>query len=74
MQDLEWLEDELHGGPSRGGRAPNHDAHLAQGGPGAQREVADDQRDDQPRRGSAGPEHGEQKAISRRSGQTSARE
>lgn len=29
MQDLEWLEDELHGGPSRGGPAPNARAHEA---------------------------------------------
>ena len=29
LQDLEWLEEELHGGPSRGGRPPNADAHLA---------------------------------------------
>lgn len=28
LQDLEWLEKELHGGPSRGGRPPNPDAHL----------------------------------------------
>lgn len=28
MQDLEWLEAELHGGPSHGGRPPNADAHL----------------------------------------------
>ncbi|MBX3250647.1 MAG: FAD-dependent oxidoreductase [Myxococcales bacterium] len=29
LQDLEWLEAELHGGPSRGGRPPNPDAHVA---------------------------------------------
>ncbi len=29
LQDLEWYERELHGGPSRGGRPPNADAHLA---------------------------------------------
>ncbi|HJL17518.1 MAG TPA: NAD(P)/FAD-dependent oxidoreductase [Sandaracinaceae bacterium LLY-WYZ-13_1] len=29
MQDLEWLETELHGGPSHGGRPPRPDAHLA---------------------------------------------
>lgn len=29
MQDLEWLEDELFGGPSRGGPAPNARAHEA---------------------------------------------
>lgn len=28
LQDLEWLEHELHGGPSRAGRPPNADAHL----------------------------------------------
>lgn len=28
MQDLEWLETELYGGPSRGGRPLNPDAHL----------------------------------------------
>lgn len=28
LQDLEWLERELHGGPSHGGRPPNADAHL----------------------------------------------
>ncbi|MCB9633125.1 MAG: FAD-dependent oxidoreductase [Sandaracinus sp.] len=29
LQDLEWLEHELHGGASRGGPPPNADAHLA---------------------------------------------
>jgi NADPH-dependent 2,4-dienoyl-CoA reductase/sulfur reductase-like enzyme len=29
MQDLEWLERELYGGPGRSGRPPNADAHLA---------------------------------------------
>lgn len=29
LQDLEWLERELHGGPSHGGRPPNADAHLS---------------------------------------------
>jgi NADPH-dependent 2,4-dienoyl-CoA reductase/sulfur reductase-like enzyme len=29
LQDLEWLETELHGGPSRNGPPPNADAHLA---------------------------------------------
>ncbi|MEQ9079898.1 MAG: NAD(P)/FAD-dependent oxidoreductase [Sandaracinaceae bacterium] len=28
MQDLEWLEREVHGGPSHGGRPPNPDAHV----------------------------------------------
>jgi len=28
-QDLQWLEREVHGGPSRGGDAPRPDAHLA---------------------------------------------
>lgn len=28
MQDLEWLELEVHGGPSRGGAAPRADEHL----------------------------------------------
>lgn len=27
LQDLEWLEREVHGGPSHGGRPPNPDAH-----------------------------------------------
>ncbi|HSN84340.1 MAG TPA: NAD(P)/FAD-dependent oxidoreductase [Polyangiales bacterium] len=29
MQDLAWYEAEVHGGESRGGRPPRHDAHLA---------------------------------------------
>lgn len=29
LSDLEWLERELHGGPSHGGRPPNADAHLS---------------------------------------------
>ena len=29
MQDLEWLENEVHGGPSRGGPAPRANEHLA---------------------------------------------
>jgi NADPH-dependent 2,4-dienoyl-CoA reductase/sulfur reductase-like enzyme len=33
LQDLEWLEEELHGGPSRGGRPPNADVHLASAPP-----------------------------------------
>lgn len=28
-QDLAWLEEEVHGGPSRGGPPPRPDAHLA---------------------------------------------
>lgn len=28
MQDLAWYEAEVHGGESRGGRPPRHDAHL----------------------------------------------
>lgn len=28
-QDLAWLEEEVHGGPSRGGPPPNPDAHLS---------------------------------------------
>lgn len=28
LQDLEWLEQELHGGPGRSGRPPRPDAHL----------------------------------------------
>lgn len=40
MQDLEWLEAELHGGPSHGGRPPNADAHLPSAGSAyARREV-----------------------------------
>lgn len=31
LQDLAWLEEELHGGPSRAGGPPNADAHLARG-------------------------------------------
>jgi NADPH-dependent 2,4-dienoyl-CoA reductase/sulfur reductase-like enzyme len=31
MQDLEWLEDELHGGPSRNGGPPRADHHLGEG-------------------------------------------
>jgi len=33
LQDLEWLERELHGGPSRGGRPPRADAHTASAEP-----------------------------------------
>ena len=29
LQDLEWLEREAHGGPSRGGRPPRPDHHVA---------------------------------------------
>lgn len=29
MQDLAWYESEIHGGQSRGGAPPRHDAHLA---------------------------------------------
>lgn len=29
LQDLEWFETELHGGPGKTGRPPNPDAHLA---------------------------------------------
>lgn len=29
LQDLAWLEEELHGGPGRGGEPPNPDAHRA---------------------------------------------
>lgn len=32
MQDLEWLEDEIHGGPAST-RAPRHDAHLRASNP-----------------------------------------
>jgi NADPH-dependent 2,4-dienoyl-CoA reductase/sulfur reductase-like enzyme len=43
LQDLEWYEAEIHGGPSRGGRPPNADAHLASSemsSPYRRREVA----------------------------------
>lgn len=29
LQDLEWFEAELHGGPGKSGRPPNPEAHLA---------------------------------------------
>ena len=29
LQDLEWLEREVHGGANHGGRPPNADAHLS---------------------------------------------
>ncbi len=32
LQDLEWLEEELHGGPGYGGRPPRRDHHLQKGG------------------------------------------
>lgn len=33
LQDLEWLERELHGGPGRTGRPPRADAHLDKSDP-----------------------------------------
>lgn len=33
LQDLAWLEAELHGGPGRGGQPPNEGAHLDSAGP-----------------------------------------
>ncbi len=33
MQDLSWLEAELHGGPGRGGAPPAPEAHLPSSGP-----------------------------------------
>ena len=45
LQDLEWLEREMHGGPGRGGRAPNADAHPdIAGSPYARREALRDRR------------------------------
>lgn len=35
LQDLAWLESELHGGPGRGGGPPNPEAHLNSGGAGS---------------------------------------
>lgn len=35
LQDLAWLEAELHGGPGHGGPPPNATAHLASSGPGS---------------------------------------
>jgi NADPH-dependent 2,4-dienoyl-CoA reductase/sulfur reductase-like enzyme len=35
MQDLEWLERELHGGPGPRGRPPRPDAHLASSAEGS---------------------------------------
>ena len=50
LQDLEWLEREMHGGPGRGGRAPNPDAHPAvDGSPYARREAVRDRRGTPPR-------------------------
>ncbi|MCC7542184.1 MAG: FAD-dependent oxidoreductase [Deltaproteobacteria bacterium] len=43
LQDLEWLEHEVHGGPSCGGRPPRPDAHetpIAHGSPYRRRQVA----------------------------------
>jgi NADPH-dependent 2,4-dienoyl-CoA reductase/sulfur reductase-like enzyme len=52
LQDLEWLERELHGGPGRGGRFPNPDAHHAhtpEDGPYAPRDAARDERGGPPK-------------------------
>ena len=47
MQDLAWYESEIHGGQSRGGTPPRHDAHLTvttDDSPYRFREVAADKR------------------------------
>lgn len=47
LQDLAWLEQELHGGPSYGGPPPRADAHLAHteaGSPYRRREAAAERR------------------------------
>ncbi len=49
LQDLEWLERELFGGPGHGGRPPRPDAHGAhEGSPYAARQSAREQRGSPP--------------------------
>lgn len=54
LQDLSWLEMELHGGPSRGGHAPRLDAHTKSSDPSSPYYPRTSARE---RRGGAPPSH-----------------